>query len=339
MSNHLVHFVFGCAVVVLGAAVAPGQELKLREVRRISNPYDILRGLAISPDGKQIIAGASFRYTSGKGDLMAWSQATGKELYQVEFPTLGPFDMTFTPDGKRIVVGLMDQTVRVMDAETRKELLVLKGHEQTVSCVAVSADGKYIASGSTHHIGRDAYDKMAKGHLRLWDAATGKQLWASDVYSGVGSVSISPDGKRIATGNGSSFESRIMVWELETGKELHTAACDKSDFLRAAYSPDGKYLAGTFFDKAWGVVLWDAKTMKPVRTIDAGVGRIAFSPDGKRLAGTVKGGIRVWDTETGREVAACDRTEAVSRVAFSPNGDWIAQSDEKGQVTVWSLGK
>ena len=56
--------------------------------------------------------------------------------------------MAFSPDGKRIVSGSQDKTVKVWDAQHRQETLTLKGHTGWVSSVAFSPDGKRIVSGS-----------------------------------------------------------------------------------------------------------------------------------------------------------------------------------------------
>ncbi len=70
----------------------------------------------------------------------------------------------FSPDGARIVSGSDDQTVRVWDAASGKELLVLRGHEGPVLAAGFSPDGARIVSGSK--------DKT----VRVWDAASGKEL-------------------------------------------------------------------------------------------------------------------------------------------------------------------
>ena len=56
--------------------------------------------------------------------------------------------MAFSPDGKRIVSGSRDNTVKVWDADSGKELLTLKGHTGGVTSVAFSPDGKRLVSGS-----------------------------------------------------------------------------------------------------------------------------------------------------------------------------------------------
>jgi len=71
----------------------------------------------------------------------------------------------FSPDGRHIVSGSGDKTVRVWDAQTGQSVMdPLKGHDDWVRSVAFSPDGRYIVSGSD--------DKT----VRVWDAQTGQSV-------------------------------------------------------------------------------------------------------------------------------------------------------------------
>jgi WD40 repeat protein len=71
--------------------------------------------------------------------------------------------VSYSPDGKRIVSGSEDNTLKVWDAATGQETLTLTGHMGEVTSVAFSPDGTRIVSGS--------WDKT----LKVWDAATSSQ--------------------------------------------------------------------------------------------------------------------------------------------------------------------
>jgi len=108
------------------------------------------------------------------------------------------YSVSFSPDGKRIVSGSSDATLKVWDAQTGQETLTLKGHSKAVHSVSFSPDGKQLVSGS--------FDKTVK----IWDAQNGQETLTLGGHSDVvRSVCFSPDGKQIVSG---SDDKTIKVW-------------------------------------------------------------------------------------------------------------------------------
>lgn len=120
----------------------------------------------------------------------------------------GMCTIVFSPDGKRIVPGSLDGTVRVWDAQTGKaqrtfHLQTLKGEPTEVKSVAFSPDGKRIASGSRDDL------------IRLWDTDSWNIVRTIEARHGmVSSVVFSPDGERLASGG---LDGQLRIWDLKTG--------------------------------------------------------------------------------------------------------------------------
>jgi WD40 repeat protein len=114
--------------------------------------------------------------------------------------TAGVQSVAFSPDGKWIVSGGVDKTLKVWDAETGEEMLTLQGHSEIVRSVNFSPDGRRIVSGGA--------DKT----IKVWDTETGQEMLTLRRHSDrVFSVAFSPDGKRIVSG---SSDKTVKVWEL-----------------------------------------------------------------------------------------------------------------------------
>jgi len=151
------------------------------------------------------------------------------------------------------------------------------------------------------------------------------------------SVSLSPDGKTLASG---SLDNTIKLWDVTTGKEIRTLKGHSKAVVSVSLSPDGKTLASGSYDKT--IKLWDVTTGKEIRTIKGhskSVRSVSFSPDGKTLAsGSWDNTIKLWDVTTGKEIRTIKgHSSGVLSVSFSPDGKTLASGSEDKTIKLWDV--
>lgn len=340
-----------------------GKELRRHE----SATADTNPGVAISPDGKLLVAG-------GFGDLRRWDLATGRELplFKIQTGTVGK--LTFSPNGRVLACLGHDRkgadNLIFLDAVCGKELHRLVRPAYFLSPrIAFSPDsslwayvnrkdkriwlhdtqtGKEIrqlighandtATVAFSPDGKIVASTDKKGVLLFWEVATGAIRPGVDQFYAMDSLSYSPDGKFLAK---DGFSLRPHLYEVATGQELNRFETTfySGDGNWIAFSPDGKVLACPI---AHLIYIWDVledKALYPLQGHRQTVGSLAFAPDAKTLA-TASGdlALHLWESATGKELfLPTGLNEAVYAVAYSPDGQFLAVGTSNEIATIWLL--
>ncbi|MFE6178769.1 caspase family protein [Streptomyces sp. NPDC056464] len=241
----------------------------------IRTGHKLAASAAFSPDGKTLATAADsgVREESFDNPIRLWDVATGKKTATLAGHTNLIGTMEFSPDGKTLVTGSNDDTVRLWNLETGKAT-ILRGPY----VAALSLDGKTLATSGGKY-----------SPVQLRNAAAGKVT--AVLTSAKWPARFSRDGKTLATGGD---DSTVRVWNTVTGKAVTTVS---GTGLQVELSPDGKTLV-TDLPDGETVRVWNAtngKTIAGLPSLPSRVRSAAFSPDGKTLATASEDGtVRLW---------------------------------------------
>jgi len=244
----------------------------------------------------------------------------------------------------------------------------LRGHLGPVVCMAISPDGKRVATGGEdrraivwnfdtgeevsriperservdslcfHPDNRRLAVGAGDGSLSLWDTETGETLFEFGGHKNiVDSLAFSPDGQKLASG---SWDNTARIWKVHTGQPI--GVHESKSQLRVGFDENCQCLAlGSWGEEAH---IWDAEGNKQKAVLKGrfhgfGIIAAAFSPDGTLVAtGGRDGTARVWDTETGQQKQYIKgHIDTIRALAFDPSNQYLMTGAADRTARVWDL--
>lgn len=282
------------------------------------------RMLAFSPDGRTLAISGYYNRQITLWDLQ--KDELMRELSQ------NARCMEFSKDGKMLAAAGRDAIVRLWDPQSGTVLKEFNGHQGALYAVAISPDGRRLASGG-------GGDGTAPSHneVRLWDVASGEEIAQLHEDDGqrprlrgwVYSIDFSADGRTLAVAS----PYAVRIWDVARRKQIHRLSKCSYD---VAFSPIANRLVtpGDFG-------IYDPQSGQQLSKLPGNVGvygRVSYSHSGQLIAsGNKDGYVQLWNADSGKEIVRRSGHEGGIRcVAFSPDGTVAASlSRRDGTIRIW----
>ena len=267
-----------------------------------------------SPDGRQLFVGHGDHV-----DVVDIDSGSVARSMKMAGQSVGIF-----PDGRHLVSSAGAEAY-ITDALTGAVVQTLSGHKGNIAHVAVSHDGRYVATSS--------WDKTAK----VWDAMTGRLVQTmvghSEILFG---LAFSPDDRSLLTG---SLDNTARLWDIATGQQIRRFNGHTGGVYAVDFTPDGRYAITGSADRS--ARIWDLASPLEADTL-AGqtsfVYAVAFSPDGSKIfTGSGDGTGMLWDAASRQIIARLYSGSRVDAAAFSPDGRYLLVAHSDRPAELWDV--
>lgn len=310
--------IFACCIISLRIQVAEGQETRI--VRKWKGDLGRSQFGVFSKDGSRLV------YTKDN-DVFVVDTETGENAIQLSGHEKPVWAARFSGDDKRMVSVGQDESIRVWDTASNKQISQLSANTfDRGSVLAVSKDAKLVAFSTGENRMLRVMNMTKEAELQRIGLTENEVDWKC----------VTPDG-RFGMSNG--IRNQTQIWDLNTGVPIEIDNGHHNYAGQFTHDGTQAMLAGAF---SWD--LWDIRRKAKLKsgTVTGGhIYAIATSPNTSRfMTGLADGTVWLWDVKTGRDLLVFRGHEkAVDAVMISPDKKFAVSRDSSGEIILWRLPK
>ncbi|MDJ0508825.1 MAG: hypothetical protein QNJ64_06195 [Crocosphaera sp.] len=286
------------------------------------NKNNLLRAIAVSPDGEILASGTD------DGMLSLWNLETGQFKQSLSHNHNDwIISLAFSPNGDQIASASEDTTICISDVKTGKHLHTLRGHTGRVWSIDFHPKLPWLVSGEMGF------------NVRIWNHQSGECLQEFQGYTQeIKPITYSPNGKILAVGTNQGI---IYLKDSLDGEDKAEILTYNGNVLSLAYSPDNQILIGGSDDTK--LYIWDTfnknRLIKSLAEHKNWIRTVAYSPDRKFMAtGSDDKTIKLWDAYTFKLLRTCiGHTDLIQSVCFHPTKPLLISGSNDGTIRLWDI--
>jgi WD40 repeat protein len=247
-------------------------------------------------------------------------------LHSLEGHTDSVNALALSPDGRQIVSGSSDKTLKVWDLESGRLIHSLEGHTDSVRTLALSTDGRHVISGSDDQT------------LKVWDLESGRLVRSLEGHTdSVTTLTLTSDGRQIISG---TYNGVFKVWDLHSGRMIRSIEKDKDWIYPQLLTPNGLQIVSDAIDGT--TETWEYKNSRIMRLLIRQLGPVrmlALTPDMHQVISISSSNtLKVWELEDGRLLRSLrGHWGHVNEVAVTPDGHTLVSGSDDNTLMVWDF--
>lgn len=300
-----------------GPPPMPGESMLLEVLRETQQPA-ACAALAASPWSPLVAVGGQYQ-------VCLYDSRNGQLVGVLPFPEGQPQSITFSRDGKLVLVGggthAKNGVAVLYDVTDGRRITQVGDEIDIVMAADISDDNSKIAIAGPKRI------------VRIYDSASGEQIHELRKHTDwIYALRFTPDGILLASGDRSGG---LVVWETDTGRIYQDLIGHKGEIRTLDWRPDSMVLYSGSLDKS--IKMWDMNNGAQIKSFDAhgGVTALDVCNDGSLVSTGRDGTVRLW-TAAGDAAGELKKfNESGLEVALGVDGSFVAAGDWTGEVRLW----